>query len=99
MMPDSSNNRQPMKMLKNHIIRSFENLQAVGHKGEQRYNCHVKSMLSAWLVAPNIVGKNHHICSINGESLYHENFTDKKWSTLKRGNRMMATGRSLPQAV
>jgi protoporphyrinogen oxidase len=65
-------------------IKTFENLQTVGRNGMHRYNNQDHSMLTALLAAKNILGENHDIWNVNVERSYHENFTDREWSKVKK---------------
>jgi protoporphyrinogen oxidase len=75
--------RQHLHGLENYI-KTFENLQTVGRNGMHRYNNQDHSMLTALLAAKNILGENHDLWNVNVERSYHENFTDREWSKVKK---------------
>ena len=61
-------------------INSLENFHTCGRNGLHRYNNQDHSMLTAMLVADNILGAEHDVWNVNVERSYHEEFqiSDKK---------------------
>ncbi|HKK31087.1 MAG TPA: NAD(P)/FAD-dependent oxidoreductase [Alphaproteobacteria bacterium] len=55
-------------------INSLENFHTCGRNGLHRYNNQDHSMLTAMLVAENILGANHDVWNVNVERAYHEEF-------------------------
>lgn len=59
-------------------VCSIKNLHVAGRNGMHRYNNQDHSMLTALLVARNILGEDHDVWNVNVERSYHEDFVVDK---------------------
>jgi protoporphyrinogen oxidase len=66
-----------VEVVKNYI-HGFKNLQCIGRYGIFRYNNMDHSVLTGFLAAENVLGRNHNLWDVNLEQSYHEELEDEE---------------------